>query len=57
MYTNLHLVDICLIFSFLCLKGLSHEMDFNNVDENLQMLALLGAAAGFEFFEAPLIFN
>jgi hypothetical protein len=42
---------------FLSLKGLTHEMDFNNVDENLQMLALLGAAAGFEFFEAPLIFN
>ncbi len=29
------------------LKGLSHEMDFKNVDENLQMLALVSAAAGF----------
>jgi len=32
---------------FIYLKGLSHEMDFNNVDENLQMLALLSATAGF----------
>ncbi len=29
------------------LKGLSHEIDFNNDDENLQMLALISAAAGF----------
>jgi hypothetical protein len=29
------------------LKGLSHEMDFYNVDENGQILALLSAAAGF----------
>jgi hypothetical protein len=29
------------------LKGLSHEIDFNNVDKNLQMLALISAAAGF----------
>jgi hypothetical protein len=35
------------------LKGLSHEMDFNNVDENLQKWALLSAAAGFEFFRGP----
>jgi hypothetical protein len=29
------------------LKGLSHEIDFNNVDENGQILALTRAAAGF----------
>jgi hypothetical protein len=29
------------------LKGLSHEIDFKNVDENRQILALLRAAAGF----------
>jgi hypothetical protein len=29
------------------LKGLSHEIDFKNVDENGQILALLSAAAGF----------
>jgi hypothetical protein len=29
------------------LKGLSHEIDFKNVDENGQILALLRAAAGF----------
>ncbi len=29
------------------LKGLSHEIDFDNVDENRQMLALTRAAAGF----------
>jgi hypothetical protein len=32
------------------LKGLSHEIDFKNMDENGQILALLRAAAGFEFF-------
>ncbi len=38
-------------------KGLSHEIDFKNVDENGQILALLRAAAGFfNFSEAPLIF-
>jgi hypothetical protein len=34
----------------LALKGLSHEIDFKNVDENGQILALIRAAAGFEFF-------
>jgi hypothetical protein len=34
-----------IIFYFL--KGLSHEIDFKNVDENGQILALLRAAAGF----------
>jgi hypothetical protein len=29
------------------LKGLSHEIDFKNVDENGQILALRRAAAGF----------
>jgi|LakMenEpi03Aug12_release.lakeMendotaPanAssembly.Ray.scaffolds.fasta_scaffold4740191_1 hypothetical protein len=29
------------------LKGLSHEIDFKNVDENRQILALIRAAAGF----------
>jgi hypothetical protein len=29
------------------LKGLSHEIDFKNIDENGQILALTRAAAGF----------
>jgi hypothetical protein len=29
------------------LKGLSHEIDFDNIDKNLRMLALINAAAGF----------
>ncbi len=29
------------------LKGLSHEIDFKNVDKNRQILALTRAAAGF----------
>jgi hypothetical protein len=29
------------------LKGLSHEIDFENVDENGQIFALIRAAAGF----------
>ncbi len=29
------------------LKGLSYEIDFENVDENLQILALTRAAVGF----------
>ena len=33
--------------SVLDLKGLSHEIDFKNVDENSQILALTRAAAGF----------
>jgi hypothetical protein len=32
---------------FVLLKGLSHEIDFKNVDENGHILALLRAAAGF----------
>jgi hypothetical protein len=34
-------------FIVLFLKGLSHEIDLKNVDENGQILALLRAAAGF----------
>ncbi len=33
--------------AFLHLKGLSHEIDFKNVDENGQILTLTRAAAGF----------
>ncbi len=33
--------------NYTLLKGLSHEIDFKNVDENGQILALLRAAAGF----------
>ncbi len=29
------------------LKGLSHEIDFKNIDKNLQNLALLRDVAGF----------
>ncbi len=29
------------------LKGLSHEINFENVDENGQIVALIRAAAGF----------
>jgi hypothetical protein len=32
------------------LKGLSHEIDFKNDDENGQILAFLRAAAGFLIF-------
>ncbi len=32
------------------LKGLSYELDFENVDENWQILALKRDAAGYEFF-------
>jgi hypothetical protein len=32
---------------FFSLKGLSHEIDFKNVDENGQIFALIRAAAGF----------
>jgi hypothetical protein len=32
------------------LKGLSHEIDFKNVVENGQILALIRAAAGFLIF-------
>jgi hypothetical protein len=32
------------------LKGLSYEIDFENVDENLHILALIRAAAGTSDF-------
>ncbi len=38
------------------LKGLSHEIDFKNVDENGQILALTRAAAGFWIFQRLLWF-
>ncbi len=34
------------------LKGLSHEIDFDNYDENWQMLALIISAAVFWIFES-----
>ncbi len=44
----------CLYSSFFhALKGLSHEMDFNNVDENWQMLAFYVPQLVFEFFGGP----
>ncbi len=38
----------------LWLKGLSHEIDFENFDENLQILALIRAVAGFRIFRRHL---
>ncbi len=38
------------------LKGLSHKIDFKNVDENEQILALTRAAAGFWMFRRLLWF-
>jgi hypothetical protein len=32
------------------LKGLFYEIDLENVDENLQILAFIRAAAGFRIF-------
>ncbi len=40
----------------LILKGLSYEIDFENVDENLQILALTRASAGFRIFQRHLWF-
>jgi hypothetical protein len=37
-------------YSTASLKGLSHEIDFKNVVENGQILALIRAAAGFLIF-------
>jgi hypothetical protein len=42
--------------SKLDLKGLSHEIDFKNVVENGQILALIRAAAGFLIFRRLLRF-
>ncbi len=38
------------------LKGLSHEIDFDNIEKNWRMLALISAAAGFWFFQMHLWF-
>jgi hypothetical protein len=43
-------VPFTYLTAILSLKGLSHEIDFKNVDENGQILALLRAAAGFGIF-------
>jgi hypothetical protein len=40
--------------TFSDLKGLSLEIDFENVDENQQMLVLIRAAAGFGIFRRHL---
>jgi hypothetical protein len=37
----------CKFFLLVALKGLSHVIDFKNVDENRPILALIRAAAGF----------
>jgi hypothetical protein len=42
------------IFHSSYLKGLTYEVDFENVDDNLQILALMRAAAGFRFFHRHL---
>jgi hypothetical protein len=40
--------SVCVaVGGFPSLKGLSYEMDFENVDENWQILAFIRAAAGF----------
>ncbi len=38
------------------LKGLSHDIDFDNVDENWQMFALTSATDGFWIFQRHLWF-
>ncbi len=38
------------------LKGLSHEVDFDNIDKNWRMLAIISAAAGFWIFRRRLWF-
>ncbi len=43
-------------FKEITLKGLSYEIDFENVDENWQILALTRAAAGFWIFQRHLWF-
>jgi hypothetical protein len=40
----------CKFIKLMHLKGLSHEIDFKNVDENGQILALIRAAAVFLIF-------
>jgi hypothetical protein len=43
-------------FLLISLKGPYHEIDFENVDENWQILALLRAEAGFWIFQRHLWF-
>jgi hypothetical protein len=45
--TTIYLILILDFATFASLKGLSHETDLKNVDENGQILALLRAVAGF----------
>jgi hypothetical protein len=45
--TNTWFLGINFFTGIYFLKGLSHEIDFKNIDENGQILALLRAAAGF----------
>jgi hypothetical protein len=47
---NLHSFLALAFFRGICLKGLSHEIDFKNIVENGQILALIRAAAGFLIF-------
>ncbi len=42
---------------YIDLKGLSYEIDFENVDENWQILAFKGRGWFLNFSEAPLTFN
>jgi hypothetical protein len=45
---NFSICEIKLNFvNLFVLKGLSYEIDFENVDENWQILALIRVAAGF----------
>ncbi len=37
----------CKFIKLMHLKGLSHEIDFKNVDESGQIFALIRAASGF----------
>jgi hypothetical protein len=43
-------------FVLLVLKGLSYEIDFDNVDKNWQILGFIRAATGFWFFRRDLWF-
>ncbi len=45
--TRLRQYATCVNCIFRHLNGLSYEIDFENVDENLQILALTRAAAGY----------
>ncbi len=51
--TGVH-TSLAAVFKLIHLKGLSHVIDFDNVDENLQMLVIGRAAAGFGIFRRQL---